>query len=207
VDRTIVILMFAVVVVLAGLLWRSQSRGGGGEASFAFGELFKASIRLEPQNTQSAQNAVQRAADEKGEPSDSPLRSATTTTTRLARILWVDDLPDGNLYETIALERFGRFVTKATSTEAALRYLAEMDFALIITDVARGDDAQAGENLIRRVRGNGRSVPIMVYTMGAAAQRRHLLDVGADAVVDAPDELVDEVNARISAVGAANARA
>jgi len=200
VDQTILILMVTVVIVLAVLLWRSQSRGGGGEASFAFGEVFKASIRLEPQNTRSAQNAVHRAAEERGESTDSTLRSAATTTIRLARILWVDDRPDGNLYETIALEQFGRFVTKATSTEAALRYLAELDFALIITDVARGDDAQAGEDLIRKVRGNGRSVPIVVYTMGAAARRRHLLDAGADAVVDAPDDLVDEVNARIPAV-------
>lgn len=198
-DQTILVLMVTVVVVLAVLLWRSQSRGGGGEASFAFGEVFKASIRLEPQNTRAAQNAVHRAAEERGEATDSPLRSAATTTIRLARILWVDDRPDGNLYETIALERFGRFVTKATSTEAALRYLAELDFALIITDVARGGDAQAGEDLIRKVRGDGRSVPIVVYTTGAVAQRRHLLDAGADAVVDVPDDLVDEVNARIPA--------
>jgi CheY-like chemotaxis protein len=201
-DATLAAFIFgcAVLAVIAVLLWRSQNRDGRAHASFTFGELFTAAVTLEPKNAESAENAMQRAAQERGEPAAPPVGLITATTTKLARLLWVDDDPDNNLYETVALEQLGRFVTKATSTEAALRYLDELKFALIITDLGRDHDRRAGEELIRRVRAQGQSLPIVVYTMDAAQKRADLLALGADAVVDLPHELIHEVNARIASL-------
>ncbi|MBO2450746.1 response regulator [Actinomadura barringtoniae] len=187
------------LVVIAVLLWRSQSHGGGAEASISLGEIFTAAVKLEPQDASSADAAVRRAARERGEPEPRTQTVMTASTTKLARILWVDDYPDGNLYETVALEQLGKFVTKATSTAAALRYLDELDFALIITDVGRDGDHQAGKDLIRRVRSGGHTLPIVVYTVGAARRRAALLEAGADAVVHMPDELVHDVTSRLAA--------
>jgi PleD family two-component response regulator len=111
--------------------------------SLSFGDLFQAEITLDERSTALAEEAVRRAAEERGESVDvSPVQD---TSTRLARVLWVDDNPDNNFYETVALERLGRFVTKTTSTSAALRYLAELPFSLVITDVGRGGDHGHGK--------------------------------------------------------------
>jgi CheY-like chemotaxis protein len=195
-DQTLALFIIALVVValIAVLLLRSQNRNGGARAVFTLGDLFSAEVQLEPRNTQSADNAVQQAARERGEPAVEHLDATGSTVTRLARVLWVDDNPDNNLYETIALEQLGRFVTKATSTEAALRYLSALDFALIITDLGRGLDRHAGEDLIRRVRSAGRALPVIVSTTDAASRRPGLLGHGADAVVDSPHELIRAVN-------------
>jgi CheY-like chemotaxis protein len=198
-NTTVAALLFgiAVLIVVAILLWRAGDRGTGAKVSLSFGQLFEAQITLDQKNASSAENAVRKAADERGEVvTASPVR---TTSTRLARLLWVDDNPDNNLYETVALEQLGRFITKTTSTEAAMRYLDELPISLIITDVGRGNDPRAGEELIRRIRAAGRTLPIVVYTLGAAAQRDQLRGLGADAVVDMPDELIREVNTRLGA--------
>jgi CheY-like chemotaxis protein len=196
-DTTVAALLFgiAVLIVAAIVLWRTGNRGGGAKVSLSFGDLFQAEIALDERNTALAEDAVRRAAEERGEAVDvSPVQD---TSTRLARVLWVDDNPDNNLYETVALEQLGRFVTKTTSTSAALRYLAELPFSLVITDVGRGSDPRAADDLIRRVRANDKALPIVVYTMGADAQRDRLRKLGADEVVDLPDDLIRQVNAHL----------
>lgn len=197
-NTTVATLLFAVAVLIVAaiVLWRAANRGTGVKASFSFGQLFEAQITLDQNTTLSAQNAVQlAAADRGGTVTTIPVEDITQT--RLARLLWVDDHPDNNLYETVALERLGRFITKTTSTVKAMQYLEELPFSLVITDAGRGNDRNAGEKLIQRVRAAGNTIPIVVYTLGAAAQRDHLRGIGADAVVDRPDALVREVNARL----------
>lgn len=190
------ILAGLVVAVIAVLLWRSQSRGAAAEASFSFGELFTAQVKLGQQETSKAGAAVERANHERGTPA--PAAPISPGPIRLARVLWVDDRPDGNLFETLALERLGRFVTVATSTEAALIYLDELHFDLIITDLGRGRDREAGEKFVRHLRRERIRTPVVVYTTGAADKRDRLLGIGADAVADMPEELVHQVTALLS---------
>lgn len=196
-NTTIAVLIFGLVVVavVTLLLWRSQTRGGSGQASFSFGELFKATVKLEPQNAARAEEALRLAAKQRGEPPD---RSHSVRTDqaaiRLARVLWVDDQPDNNLYETVALENLGRFVTKATSTEAGLFYLSQLDFALAITDLRRAGNENAGEDFIRRTRAAGHLLPVVVYTVQASRKRDRLLAAGAQAVVDMPGDLIRKID-------------
>lgn len=197
-DQTLAFFIVAVLTLalIAVLLIRAQNRAGGAQATVALGDLFKAEVKLDAANRQSADDAIQQAAREHDQPAPPPIEASTPPLTRLTRVLWVDDNPDNNLYETIALERLGRLVTKATSTDAAERYLRALDFDLIITDLGRGGDPHAGRDLIRRIRAGGRRLPVIVYTAGAERKRGALLADGADAVVDLPYDLVREVNAR-----------
>ncbi|GAA0456015.1 hypothetical protein Ade02nite_04840 [Paractinoplanes deccanensis] len=199
-DTTLAVFIIAVLVIAlaAVLLLRSQNRDGHATASLSFTELFSASITLGPQNTESARQAVRQAALEQGKEEPPPDADVAPTRTTLARVLWVDDNPDNNLYETVALERCGRLVTKATSTSAALHYLEELDFAAIVTDLGRAGDPDAGVTLLRKIRADLPALPIIVYTMNAGNRRAELLGLGADAVVDQPYELIREVNGRLA---------
>ncbi|HZU16810.1 MAG TPA: response regulator [Candidatus Dormibacteraeota bacterium] len=113
----------------------------------------------------------------------------------LARLLRVDDHPDHNCYETVALERIGILVTVATSTEAARFYLQQLPFDLLITDLGRGAEPKAGRDLLRRVRATRPELPVIVYTWKAEPVRAGLLAEGAAAVVDLPGDLVVAVQA------------
>jgi transcriptional regulator with XRE-family HTH domain len=93
------------------------------------------------------------------------------------RILWVDDHPDWNRWEVAELENLGFAITQATSTEAALDYLERLPFDLVITDLARGDDREAGLKLIEKIQEAHSGLPTLVYTAepGARAQRARRL--------------------------------
>lgn len=159
--------LILILVVVAGigiLLYRVLVRGGRGEATISVAQLFTASIKLEtePGEREKASEAIRTAAQQRGEAVEQV--EVSENTTRFARILWVDDQPDNNLLETVALESLGRFVTHATSTRAGLRYLAELDYDLAITDVGRAGDPKAGIDFVHRVRRAKPQLPLIVYT-------------------------------------------
>lgn len=203
-DITVVVLAIGLVAlaISAVLLWRAQARGAGGHASITIADMFSASLTLTPVDTAQANEAVRTAEAERGTaPANGELPQIGGSTTTFARVLWVDDEPDNNLYETIALEKLGKFVTKATSTEAALDYLDRMDFTILITDLGRHGDRDAGLHLIHQLRANGQRLPIVVYTGDARPVREMLTSAGADAVVDLPGPLIREVESRVSRLG------
>jgi len=200
-DATVAALVVALVAVLAftGLLWRSQNQNAAAKASIKFGELFSADVELSPRNETRAKEAIREAERLRGIPAASPTTEVErvqnhTDHRQLTRILWVDDHPGNNVYETIALENLGRFVTAATSTEAGLLFLRELECGLAITDVARENNLSAGEEFIRRARAAGHKLPIVVYTSNAAGSKKQLLAAGADAVVDLPGDLFREID-------------
>ena len=92
------------------------------------------------------------------------------------RVLWVDDRPEGNRLETIALAKLQIEVVAVRNTDTALHCI-ENDaegFDLVISDwERRNEPAEAGLRLLKRLRGAGSAVPV-VYYHGAfdAAQRR-----------------------------------
>lgn len=112
------------------------------------------------------------------------------------RILWVDDNPHNNTYESKVLENLGARVQAATSTQEALALLNDGKFDLIISDVYRvegGQDvADAGYRLLEQVRQSGIKCPLMFYMSNVS-----LLDKGrskgAAGVADIPSDLIDQV--------------
>lgn len=192
-DTGIVVLILGGLVIVGALvlLWRGQKGNGDSHLEVSLADIFKLKLTLSPQNADSAREAVREAGRERGRPEVELTRLGETSV--LARILWVDDHPDNNVYETLALEELGKFVTKATSSEAAHKYLGRMDFAAIITDLGRHDDRDAGLKFIRQVRASGNRTPIVVYTGRASGVPAEVRTAGADAIVDLPNDLVEEV--------------
>jgi len=94
------------------------------------------------------------------------------------RVLWVDDAPQNNRYETAALAKLQIEVVAVRSTaEAMARVAADRSrgesFDLVLSDWSRpadGDDAMLG--LLRALRAAGQSMPLVCYHGEADPARR-----------------------------------
>ena len=70
-------------------------------------------------------------------------------------MLWVDDDPEGNRAERRMLQAFGVMVDTARTNPEALRMLGLHQYNMVITDIARGNDADDGKALATDIaRGN-----------------------------------------------------
>lgn len=82
------------------------------------------------------------------------------------RILWVDDHPGtnhqlGELFQQV----LGVSVRYALTTDEAMtQLLTDSGYALVITDMRRGDDDQAGLHLIGRMRAEHLYRPTIIYS-------------------------------------------
>jgi len=119
---------------------------------------------------------------------------------RPARILWVDDQPKNNtlLIESLRKDRDAD-VLEATSTDEALEKLGAnpRGFDVVISDMGRqergGFRALAGVDLLRRMRDQGLTVPVVIYASPDAVARglEAALEAGAVAVTASSTELLE----------------
>lgn len=108
-----------------------------------------------------------------------------------ARVLWVDDQPDNNSFERQSLEALGVDFSLSTSTQDARAQLGHRTFDLVISDMGRPSDAQAGYTLLDGMRAGGDQTPFVIYAGSRASghvaeARRH----GAVGCTNSPSELV-----------------
>ncbi|MFF3174933.1 response regulator [Streptomyces sp. NPDC057900] len=102
---------------------------------------------------------------------------ATPEPRTLRAILWVDDHPENNTYEAEQLRSLGVTVKTAKSTaEAEHAINATFDpFDAVISDMGRDEsgsnNANAGLDLIRKIRNQGHGVPIFIYASTRQADR------------------------------------
>lgn len=116
-------------------------------------------------------------------------------------ILWVDDRPSNNLFERQALAALGFRFVLSTSTEDALSRLKQQSFDVIISDMGRPPDSQAGYTLLDAVRNAGVRTPFFIYAGSRAAEHRaEAAKRGAQGVTNRPDELFDMVSEAAGAV-------
>jgi CheY-like chemotaxis protein len=80
-----------------------------------------------------------------------------------ARVLWVDDNPSNNVYERRALEALGIQFTLSTSTQDALDKLRLDSYDVIISDMGRSSDKQAGYTLLGELRKLNVLTPFIIY--------------------------------------------
>jgi CheY-like chemotaxis protein len=111
------------------------------------------------------------------------------------RILWVDDVPSNNRYERNALAAIGIAVDLSTSTDDALeRIHAGTTYDVIISDMARPPNRQAGYELLEKLRAEGNRTPYIIY---AGSTSPDLFDEavrrGAEGCTNRPQELIDMV--------------
>lgn len=82
---------------------------------------------------------------------------------RGARILWVDDKPDFNVYERSILQSLGILVDMATTTEKALSMLRSADYHAVISDMERDGIPDEGLQFIDKMRRQGLYRPTILY--------------------------------------------
>jgi CheY-like chemotaxis protein len=117
------------------------------------------------------------------------------------RILWVDDRPTNNRFETAALTKLQIEVVTVTSTEAALARLAldQEPFDLVLSDWQRPEPKagapSAGIRLLRELRARHLTIPVVFYHGSSdererSARRELVLSEGAFGEAVMPDELL-----------------
>jgi CheY-like chemotaxis protein len=79
------------------------------------------------------------------------------------RVLWVDDHPSNNVYERRALEALGIQFTLSTSTEDALEKVRKNSYDVIISDMTRATDSQAGFTFLEELQKQGIHAPFIIY--------------------------------------------
>jgi CheY-like chemotaxis protein len=105
-------------------------------------------------------------------------------------VLWVDDRPNNNRYERQALEAFGVRFALSLSTDDALDQLRHQTFDLIISDMGRPPDAQAGYTLLDKLRAAGDQTPFVIYASSRSIE--HVSEArrrGAQGCTNFPQEL------------------
>lgn len=78
-------------------------------------------------------------------------------------VLWVDDNPANNVNERKALEALGIRLRLSSSTDDALDKLGRATYDVIVTDMSRPPDHQAGFTLLEAVRRTGSRTPVVIY--------------------------------------------
>jgi CheY-like chemotaxis protein len=82
---------------------------------------------------------------------------------RDAQILWVDDHPENNLNERRMLRQLKAEVDIARSTEEALVMLSGGRYDVVISDMARDGNPTAGLELLKELRKDGKTTPVIFY--------------------------------------------
>ncbi len=78
-------------------------------------------------------------------------------------ILWVDDHPENNLNERKMFKALGADIDVALNTEDAIRVLENGEYDLVFSDMARGDDEQAGLDFLKQLREKKNTIPVIFY--------------------------------------------
>lgn len=191
--------LLVVVVVLGVLILRG--RGGGHMKTTLEAGPVKWSFELSQRARGRVQDQLQAAVAKTGKGRGEDAARARLTTTqaiKAGRVLWVDDHPDNNVEESLMLAGLGLAITQTTSTETALRYLVQGSYEMLITDLGRGDDPEAGLDLLERLPGNNGEMVSLVYTMDAGGRGARAMDLGAMAVTETPGDLLEAVLARFA---------
>lgn len=104
------------------------------------------------------------------------------------KILWVDDNPQNNTYERRSLEALGiRFVI-STSTEDAVQKIKQSKYDLVISDMGRGNNKQAGLDLLKEIKND--NAPLIFYSWGETVEKvRQAKEKGAFGYTSSPREL------------------
>lgn len=128
--------------------------------------------------------------------------------TNQKRILWVDDRPDNNRFETAALAKLQIEVVAVTSTKGALARLDKdpEPFDLVLSDWQRPelhlDTVSAGIHLLRQLRKRHLTVPVVFYhgsfdERERVLRRQQAVHEGAFGEAVMPDELFSLIAAAL----------
>jgi CheY-like chemotaxis protein len=107
------------------------------------------------------------------------------------RILWADDHPRGNSGLIRLFRSVGMEVETVLSTEQAMDRLRSRSYDILLTDLKRGGDAEAGNTLLRELTMTGIDIPAVVHS--ARVQIDPGVNRRAFATTNSTDEVVHYV--------------
>ena len=109
-------------------------------------------------------------------------------------VLWVDDNPDNNKLAMRALSKLRLDIVQAASTETGLEAMERRHFDLVISDMGRGANMQAGYELLEAIRAKGNPVPFFIFAGSDTPEfRKEALGRGAQLSTNDMLELIDNV--------------
>ncbi len=103
---------------------------------------------------------------------------------RSSRILWIDDNPTNNIPEIGVLRKLGVLIDLAKSDEEARRQMAGAVYDIVISDMGRVNDGEAGTKLLPEIL-SSISNPFVIFYVGAQRDTPR----GAFGLTTRPDEL------------------
>lgn len=113
---------------------------------------------------------------------------------RRNHILWVDDVPENNIYERQAFDAAGIRVTLALSTNDAFERLASNRYAAIISDMGRREGPREGYVLLDSLRQQGDLTPLFFYASSSLPEhRRETREHGGQGCTNNAQELFELV--------------
>lgn len=106
-------------------------------------------------------------------------------------VLWVDDRPGNNVYERRALEAMGIRIELALSTNEATQKVKHRTYDLIISDMGRPGDPQAGYTLLRELLDADHETAYLIYAGSRDEQHvKEAIARGALGCTNDPQELI-----------------
>jgi CheY-like chemotaxis protein len=175
-----------------------------GGNKFEFSEIQKAAVNALPDAIQQGAKEFKDKPDELANfvreqveklPEFQESTSTNVQSNLIGRsILWVDDKPMNNVYESGILKQLGASILFARSTDEALTFLSRDNFDLIISDVHRNENgisnSNAGYELLESLEGTNRNLPVIFYTssVGGVNKERTKYAFG---IANTPSKVVD----------------
>ncbi len=105
-----------------------------------------------------------------------------------AQILWVDDHPENNINESRMFRQLKADVDTAQNTEEALRMAKAKRYDLVISDMSRGEEADAGLDFLAKFRQGDKYTPVVFYI--GVFDPQEGTPPGSFGITNRPDELL-----------------
>jgi len=107
---------------------------------------------------------------------------------RNSSILWIDDNPENNLNEWRMFLQLNVKIALAKSTEQALEMLHQKKYDVVISDMARHNEEDAGTKFLNKFRKVDETIPVIFYI--GTYDPKMGVPFGAFGITNRPDELL-----------------
>jgi formylglycine-generating enzyme required for sulfatase activity/CheY-like chemotaxis protein len=159
--------------------------------------------RLPPQTPESASVGLRvvclpgGVGGERG--SDAGDQSAREASDRQACVVWIDDHHDNNRSERALLADEGIRFILADSNDEVLDLIGSGFVDLVISDMSRHNDPEAGLKLLKLLRSRNYDASVIFYVGNREAEAiGQAVELGAAAVINQPAELIEAVQIELA---------
>jgi DNA-binding NtrC family response regulator len=114
-------------------------------------------------------------------------------------VVWIDDHHDNNRSERALLADEGIRFILADSNDEVLGVIASGSVDLVISDMSRHNDPEAGLKLLKLLRSRNQDVSVIFYVGNREAEAfGQAMELGATAVINQAGELVEAVQIELA---------